>query len=128
MDHRDERRFNRALNGRLSRGGTRLTVVEDFVYDDGEKNRLTWVFDRAGEGRWTGRREDTVGEATVVEENGVIRLSTQRTSSPPRGEPTGLRDVNLCPCRWRHHQRCGCVPRRDSDRVGPVRNPGVTAW
>ncbi|MFN4130868.1 MAG: DUF3833 family protein [Paracoccaceae bacterium] len=69
-----ERRFTARLDGRLSQGGTRLTVVEDFVYDDGQKDRLTWVFDRAGAGRWTGRREDTVGLAEVVEENGEVRL------------------------------------------------------
>ena len=69
----DERRFTARLDGRLE--GDRLIVVEDFVYDDGEENRLTWVFDRAGPGRWTGRREDTVGVADVVEIGSEIRLS-----------------------------------------------------
>ena len=55
--------------------GDRLTVVEDFFYDDGEENQLTWVFDRAGPGKWTGRREDTVGVASVVETGTDIRLS-----------------------------------------------------
>lgn len=68
-----ERRFTARLDGRLQ--GDRLTVVEDFFYDDGEQNRLTWVFDRAGPGRWTGRREDTVGIADVVENGDEIRLS-----------------------------------------------------
>lgn len=68
-----ERRFKANLDGRLD--GDRLTVVEDFFYDDGEQNRLTWVFDRAGPGRWTGRREDTVGMADVVEAENEIRLS-----------------------------------------------------
>lgn len=68
-----ERRFRARLNGRLD--GDRLTVVEDFIYDDGEENRLTWVFDRAGPGRWTGQREDTVGVAEVVETGTEIRLS-----------------------------------------------------
>ncbi|MFN4100606.1 MAG: DUF3833 family protein [Pararhodobacter sp.] len=67
-----ERRFEARLQGRLE--GDRLTVVEDFVYDDGQENRLTWVFDRAGPGRWTGVREDTVGIAEVVEEGETIRL------------------------------------------------------
>lgn len=69
----DERRFIADLNGTLS--GDRLTVVEDFVYDDGQADRLTWVFDRAGPGRWTGRREDTVGEAEVLELGTEIRLT-----------------------------------------------------
>ena len=67
-----ERRFTADLNGTLT--GDRLTVVEDFVYDDGQRDRLTWVFDRAGPGRWTGRREDTVGIAEVVETGTTIRL------------------------------------------------------
>lgn len=70
-----ERRFTAKLDGHLSRNGQRLTVVEDFTYDDGEENTLTWVFDRADPGRWTGRRDDTVGTATAVEENGEVRLS-----------------------------------------------------
>ncbi|MEO0691455.1 MAG: DUF3833 family protein [Pseudomonadota bacterium] len=68
-----ERRFTARLNSRLE--GDRLIVVEDFFYDDGEENTLTWVFDRAGAGRWTGRREDTVGLAEVVETGTEIRLS-----------------------------------------------------
>ncbi|MEO0632861.1 MAG: DUF3833 family protein [Pseudomonadota bacterium] len=68
-----ERRFDARLNGTLR--GDRLTVVEDFFYEDGEQNRLTWVFDRAGPGRWIGRREDTVGVAEVVETGTEIRLS-----------------------------------------------------
>lgn len=68
-----ERRFKARLDGRVD--GDRLTVVEDFFYDDGEQSRLTWVFDRAGPGKWTGRREDTVGVANVVETENEIRLS-----------------------------------------------------
>ena len=70
----NERRFNALLNGRLTNNGQRLTVVEDFSYDDGEKNRLTWVFDRSGPGQWAGRRDDTVGMASATEEDGLVRL------------------------------------------------------
>jgi hypothetical protein len=68
-----ERRFTARLDGRLV--GDRLTVVEDFFYEDGEQNRLTWVFDRTGPHRWSGRREDTVGIAEVIETCSEIRLS-----------------------------------------------------
>ncbi|MGY6549738.1 MAG: DUF3833 family protein [Roseinatronobacter sp.] len=68
-----ERRFRADLDGRLE--GDRLSVVEDFFYDDGEENRLTWVFDRAGPDRWTGTREDTVGLAEIRELGTEIRLS-----------------------------------------------------
>lgn len=73
----DERRFTARLNGTVTgpKGARTLTVVEDFIYDDGQKDRLTWVFREQGTGRWTGKREDTVGEATVIEENGQIRLT-----------------------------------------------------
>jgi hypothetical protein len=73
----DERRFTARLNGTVTgRDGARtLTVVEDFLYDDGQKDRLTWVFREQAPGRWTGKREDTVGEATVIEADGQIRLS-----------------------------------------------------
>lgn len=90
----DERRFEARLRGTLSMGGTRLTVVEDFIYDDGEKNRLTWVFDRTGPGLWSGRREDTVGTASAVEENGVIRLSyTADFKSPSGVNRLGFADI-----------------------------------
>lgn len=68
-----ERRFTARLEGSLA--GDRLTVVEDFLYDDGQEDRLTWVFDRIGPGRWEGRREDTVGTARVEEDGRLIRLS-----------------------------------------------------
>ena len=87
-----ERRFTARLDGRLV--GERLTVVEDFVYDDGQVDRLTWVFDRTGPGRWTGRREDTVGPATVVEQDGVVRLTyTVDFRSPGGVTRLGFADV-----------------------------------
>ena len=66
----------------------------DFIYDDGQEDRLTWVFDRAGPGRWTGRREDTVGAAEVVEENGEVRLRyTADFRSPSGVTRLGFEDV-----------------------------------
>jgi hypothetical protein len=87
-----ERRFTARLNGRLE--GERLTVVEDFVYDDGDENRLTWVFDRIGPGRWQGRREDTVGPAEVIETGTEIRLTyTADFESPDGVTRLGFSDV-----------------------------------
>lgn len=68
-----ERRFVVVMNGTMR--GNRLTLVEDFRWDDGRTERLTWVFDRKGEGTWDGRREDTVGAAEVVEDGRTIRLT-----------------------------------------------------
>ncbi len=67
-----ERRFRANLVGTLR--GDRLTIVEDFFFDDGETDRLTWRFQRTGNASWTGRREDTVGEATVTETGREVRL------------------------------------------------------
>ena len=71
-----------------------MTLIEDFVYDDGETNRLTWVFDRSGPTSWTGRREDTVGLAQVVEAGGTIRLTyTADFASPSGVTRLGFADV-----------------------------------
>lgn len=87
-----ERRFTADLNGHLR--GDVLTVVEDFRYDDGQVDRLTWVFRRAGPGRWTGRREDTVGEAVVVEDGRTVRLTYLADfRSPGRVTRLGFEDV-----------------------------------
>lgn len=67
-----ERRFRADLVGTLR--GEELTIVEDFFFEDGEQDRLTWRFRRTGTGAWTGRREDTVGEAQVIETGSEIRL------------------------------------------------------
>jgi hypothetical protein len=92
----DERRFTAHLNGRVTGkiGARRLTLVEDFLYDDGEKNRLTWVFNETGAGRWTGKREDTVGYAEVIEADGVIRLTYTADFAAPSGvNRLGFSDV-----------------------------------
>ena len=97
----DTRRFTAKLHGSVTgqMGARRLTVVEDFIYDDGDKNRLTWVFDEVapqkdGVGRWTGKREDTVGVAEVIEKDGVIRLTyTADFVSPSGTTRLGFSDV-----------------------------------
>ena len=92
----DQRRFTALLNGTVTgqTGARRLTVVEDFIYDDGDKNRLTWVFDEVGVGRWTGKREDTVGVAEVIEKDGVMRLTyTADFVSPSGTTRLGFSDV-----------------------------------
>lgn len=75
-------------------GARTLTVVEDFLYDDGQKDRLTWIFREQGPGRWTGKREDTVGEATVIEADGRITLIyTADFRSPSGVNRLGFQDI-----------------------------------
>ncbi len=77
-----ERRFTATLNGRLT--GNTLTVAETFLYDDGQTDALTWVFTRTAAG-WTGKREDTVGVATVQELGREVRLAYTADFKSPRG-------------------------------------------
>ena len=82
-----ERRFTARLNGTLR--GDRLIVTEDFVYDDGVKERLTWRFRRTGPATWDGAREDTVGTARVTEKGSEIRLENL-ADIKSKGEVTRL--------------------------------------
>ena len=68
-----ERTFCVVTRGTM-RGST-LTLVEDFFYNDGEKERKTWRFTKVSPGRYAGTREDVVGQAAVWEENNRLRLS-----------------------------------------------------
>lgn len=68
-----ERRFRETMAGWL-RANT-LTLQQDVQYDDGFRNRLIWVFQRVGEGQWTGRRSDSVDEARITETGTNIRMS-----------------------------------------------------
>ena len=54
--------------------GKALTLVEDFVYSDGERDKKTWVFTKIAEGRYTGRREDVLGEAEIYNDGNDVRL------------------------------------------------------
>lgn len=77
-----ERRFRENLAGRLN--ANTLTLAQDFHYDDGFRNRLTWVFRRSGPNSWTGRRDDSVEDAVIAENGRDIRMTylvDLRTSS-----------------------------------------------
>lgn len=58
-----KRSFDVTLTGR-SKGKT-FTLIEDFRYSDGERDRKTWRFTRTGPNTYRGTREDVVGETTV---------------------------------------------------------------
>lgn len=46
--------------------GRTLTMIEDFVFDDGEKDRKTWRFVKTGPNTYSGTREDVIGTTTVT--------------------------------------------------------------
>ncbi|TAJ26709.1 MAG: DUF3833 family protein [Reyranella sp.] len=67
-----QRRFDVVIDG--SWDGRTLTLVEDFAYADGEKDRKTWRFERTASGTYKGVREDVVGEARAWTEGKTVRL------------------------------------------------------
>ncbi len=67
-----DRDFTAHLDGTWD--GATLTLVEDFVYDDGETDRKTWRLTRQDDGEWTGLREDVVGTARGYQDGEAFRL------------------------------------------------------
>lgn len=66
------RGFDAHLEG--SWDGRTLTLVEDFLFDDGERDRKTWRLERVGPGRYEGVREDVVGTARGFQDGTAFRL------------------------------------------------------
>lgn len=55
------RYFNAKINGYLKDGI--ITLEEDFVFNDGEKQRRVWKLTRKSDGTYSGTAGDVVGEA-----------------------------------------------------------------
>ena len=68
----DETNFSVEINGTWS--GKSLTLVEDFSFQDGTKERKTWVLDKLAEGKYAGTREDVLGTADVTQDGLGVRL------------------------------------------------------
>lgn len=56
------------------RSGNTFTLTERFEYDDGERDHKTWVLRLAGDGQYTGTREDLVGAARGWQDGPAFRL------------------------------------------------------
>jgi hypothetical protein len=76
------------MNGQWD--GTTLTLVEDFVYSDGEKDRKTWRFTKTGEGRYVGVREDVIGQAAVMQVGNDVKLDYKATVRTKDGGSYGI--------------------------------------
>ncbi len=87
------RGFTAHLNGAWD--GRALTLVEDFAFDDGERDRKTWRLERVGPGRYVGTREDVVGQARGYQDGAVFRLEYDMIlpSANGRGRKVRFRDV-----------------------------------
>jgi Protein of unknown function (DUF3833) len=87
------RGFTARLNGDWN--GRTLTLVEDFEFDDGERDRKTWRLERVAPGRYVGTREDVVGQAQGFQDGPVFRLEYDLLlpSANGRGMKVRFRDV-----------------------------------
>lgn len=88
-----KRGFTAQLNGAWD--GRVLTLAEDFVFDDGERDRKTWRLERTGPGRYVGTREDVVGQAQGFQDGAAFRLEYDviLKSAKGRGRKVHFRDV-----------------------------------
>jgi hypothetical protein len=68
-----KRSFVVDLTGRWD--GKTLTLREDFVFDDGTRDRKTWRFVNTGPKSYKGTREDVIGETSVRLNGNVARFS-----------------------------------------------------
>ena len=56
------RRFEVDIKGTVK--GKQLTLEEDFIFDDGEKQRRVWVITEMADGHFIGEADDVVGQAS----------------------------------------------------------------
>ena len=59
------RRFSVDIDGTWD--GETLTLVEDFLYDDGATEQRIWTLTKTGEDTWTGTAPGVLGTATGIE-------------------------------------------------------------
>lgn len=88
-----QRGFSAELNGAWD--SETFTLVEDFVYDDGERDRKTWRLTRTSDGEYVGTREDVVGQARGYQDGDVFRLDykVRLPSENGEGRVVRFRDV-----------------------------------
>ena len=79
------REFIAIING--SWDGESMTLVEDFEFDDGEKERKTWVLTQLENGEWTGTREDVIGQARGYQDGKAFRLEYDMALPDEEGNP-----------------------------------------
>jgi len=65
------RRFEVKIVGSVD--GNTLTLVEDFVFDDGEETQRIWTIDRLADGTYQGRADDIIGIATGREVGNALQ-------------------------------------------------------
>ena len=76
--------------------GEKMTLVEDFEYADGVKERKTWVLTKLENGEYSGIREDVIGTARGYQDGKAFRLDYTMALPDEEGNPgrkLSFRDV-----------------------------------
>lgn len=76
--------------------GEKMTLVEDFEYADGVKERKTWVLTKLDNGEYSGTREDVIGTARGYQDGKAFRLDYTMALPDDDGNPgrkLSFRDV-----------------------------------
>ncbi|CAH0529482.1 hypothetical protein CTH30272_02639 [Allocatenococcus thiocycli] len=73
QDYSDKqtRRFEVEIVGTVQ--GNQLTLVEDFLFDDGEVDQRIWVITRLENNRYEGKADDIIGVATGQEQGSALQ-------------------------------------------------------
>lgn len=69
--NKQTRRFEVVIVGSVKENT--LTLVENFVFDDGEKSQRIWTIERLGDGRYQGSADDIIGVATGREVGNALQ-------------------------------------------------------
>ncbi|MEZ8102909.1 DUF3833 domain-containing protein [Vibrio bivalvicida] len=69
--NKQTRRFEVVIVGSVKENT--LTLVEDFVFDDGEKSQRIWTIERLGNGYYQGSADDIIGIATGREVGNALQ-------------------------------------------------------
>lgn len=88
-----DRSFTARLDG--SWDGQTLTLVEDFIYDDGEIDQKTWRLKKLPNGEYEGTREDVVGTARGFQVENGFRLEylIDLPTGPGKTTRVGFKDI-----------------------------------
>ncbi|QKU56125.1 DUF3833 domain-containing protein [Vibrio cholerae] len=65
------RRFEVVIEGRIE--NNQLILVEDFVFDDGEKDQRIWTINRTADDEYEGQADDIVGTARGKEVGNALQ-------------------------------------------------------
>ena len=79
------REFIAYINGTWD--GKAVTLIEDFEFADGEKERKTWVLTKLENGDWSGTREDVIGTARGYQDGKAFRLEYDMALPDDEGNP-----------------------------------------